>query len=162
LGTPVTTNYFGDIPEDRISARDDVVLFKARANYRAKLGLSIQRAKGILGSYDELKGVLTIVQYSQPTGFAEYVNASWRIQEEPYNGDVANCYTDGPTFPGESQIGDFYELESSSPAQVLGPLDFVSHVQRTIHLVGSDAQLDSISRSALGVNLEDIRSFNSK
>jgi len=160
LGAPVTTNYFGVVPEERIDIREDVVLFKADARHRSKLGLSIQRAKGILGSYDTQNHVLTIVQYSQPAEFAEYVNSSWQIQEEPYNGDVANCYNDGPASPDGEQLGQFYELESSSPAKVLNPREAVSHIQRTIHMVGNEPQLDAVCRATLGIPIEEVRALN--
>ena len=160
LGLPVTTDYFGTIPEDHITVKPDAVFFKADSNFRSKLGLSLQRAKGALGSYDAQNQVLTIVQYSQPSGFAEYVNSAWKIQEEPYKGDVANCYNDGPPSPGKPQMGRFYELESSSPAMALKSHESVEHMQRTIHLVGTEQQLDAISRATLGVRLADVRSFN--
>jgi hypothetical protein len=160
LGTPVTTDYFGTVPQDRIAVKPEVVLFKADSNYRSKLGLSPQRAKGILGSYDAQNHVLTIVQYSQPTGPAEYVNSAWKIQKDPYRGDVANCYNDGPPSPGKPQLGHFYELESSSPARILKPYETEEHMQRTIHLVGTEQQLDAISRATLGVGLDQVRDFN--
>lgn len=160
LGIPVTADYFGIVPKDRITIGEKAVLFKADSNYRSKLGLSLRRAKGILGSYDGQNRVLTIVQYSQPSGFAKYVNSAWKIQGEPYNGDVANCYNDGPPSPGKAQLGHFYELESSSPAVALNSHETVEHTQRTMHLVGSEVQLDAICRATLDVRLEDVRSFN--
>ena len=111
LGIPVTTDYFGTVPEDRIYVGKDVVFFKGDSNYRSKLGLSPQRAKGILGSYDGENNVLTIVQYNQPSGAEMYVNSAWKIQENPFHGDVANTYNDGPAAPGGGQLGHFYELE---------------------------------------------------
>jgi hypothetical protein len=160
LGIPVTTDYFGAVPEDRIAVKSNVVFFKADSYYRSKLGISPRRAKGVLGSYDAENHVLTIVQYSQPTDPADYVNSAWKIQKEPYNGDVANCYNDGPPTPGKPQLGHFYELESSSPAKALKPHETIAHVQRTIHFVGTERQLDGIARAALGVRLEDVRGFN--
>lgn len=160
LGVPVTTNYFGPVPPDRIAVLPNVVLFKADANYRSKLGLSPKRSKGLLGSYDPENHVLTIVQYTQPPHPADYVNSAWRIQKDPYDGDVANCYDDGPPSPGKPQLGRFYEMESSSPADVLASLASVEHTQRTIHLVGSEQQLDPIALATLGVRLSKLQSFN--
>jgi hypothetical protein len=160
LGIPVTSDYFGEVPDDRIAVGETAVFFKADSNYRSKLGLSLQRAMGILGSYDGLNRVLTIVQYSQPSQFAKYVNSAWKIQENPYNGDVANCYNDGPPAPGQAQLGSFYELESSSPARELSPNESVEHTHRTLHLVGPDEQLDAICMAALGVRLAEVRSFS--
>lgn len=160
LGTPVTTDYFGTVPNDRIFVKQNVVLFKADSHYRSKLGLSQQRAKGLLGSYDAENHVLTIVQYSQPATPADYVNSAWKIQKDPYKGDVANCYNDGPPAAGKPQLGQFYELESSSPAVALKSHQLVEHTQRTIHLVGSDESLDRIANAVLRVNLKDIQVFD--
>jgi hypothetical protein len=160
LGIPVTSDYFGEVPADRIAVKPNVVFFKADSNYRSKLGLSPKRAKGILGSYDAQNHVLTIVQYSQSSEPTEYVNSAWKIQKDPYKGDVANCYNDGPSSPGKPQLGHFYELESSSPARVLKSHENIVHTQRTIHLVGTGQQLDAISRATLGVGLDEVRDFN--
>lgn len=160
IGTPVTTDYFGTVPADRILVKADAVLLKADSNYRSKLGLSPQRAKGVLGSYDGRNRVLTIVQYSQPAEPACYVNSAWKIQNEPYKGDVANCYNDGPPAPDKPQLGHFYELESSSPAKALKPDETIAHVQRTVHLLGTEQQLDAIAKATLGICLESVRAFN--
>ncbi|MGA2673125.1 MAG: DUF6786 family protein [Terracidiphilus sp.] len=156
LGIPVTTDYFGTVPQDRIAIRENSVLFKADAKYRSKLGIRLRRAKGRLGSYDGQNHVLTIVLYSQPPDGAEYVSSAWKLQEHPYQGDVANCYNDGPSSSGGEQLGSFYELESSSPAKALRPHEAIGHVQRTIHLVGAESQLDLICRDTLGAGLQDV------
>lgn len=160
LGIPVTRDYFGIVPEDRIFVGKDVVFFKGDSNYRSKLGLSPKRAKGILGSYDGQNQVLTIAQYNKPVGPEMYVNSAWKIQEDPYNGDVANTYNDGPAAPGAGQLGHFYELESSSPARELKPNETLEHTHRTLHFEGTDLQLDAICQRTLGVRLEAVRSFN--
>jgi hypothetical protein len=161
LGIKVTTDYFGDVPEDRISIGEDSVFFKADSNWRSKLGLSPRRAKSILGSYDAQNGVLTIAQYNQQAADEMYVNSAWKIQEHPYSGDVVNTYNDGPAAPGQGQMGQFYELESSSPARELNPGETIEHTHRTIHFEGSERQLDDICQRALGVRIADIRKFNS-
>lgn len=157
LGIPVTTDYFGTVPADRIAVKSSVVIFKADAQYRSKLGLSPQRAKGTLGSYDPENHLLTIVQYLQPEHESDYVNSAWKIQQDPFKGDVANCYNDGPPAPGKPQMGNFYEMESSSPAKVLASHASVEHVHRTIHIVGTEKQLDEIARAALGISLDQVR-----
>lgn len=160
LGIAVKTDYFGPVPSDRISIRENAVLFKADSNYRSKLGISPQRSRGLIGSYDPEHHVLTIVQYDQPEQTKDYVNSAWEIQKNPYQGDVANCYNDGPPAPGKPQLGHFYELESSSPASELASHQFLKHTQRTIHLVGTKAQLDPIAKAALGVSLTEVLAFN--
>jgi hypothetical protein len=80
----------------------------------------------------------------------------WKIQDDPFAGDVANSYNDGPPEPGAKPLGPFYELESSSPAAALAPGKSLEHVHRTIHLVGDEKSLDAIAKKTLGVSLKDI------
>ena len=156
LGPPVTRDYFGPVPDDRIKVTATDVFFRADAQFRSKLGLSPERATGVSGSYDADHHVLTIVQYTMPTQPALYVNSSWKMQADPFRGDVANCYNDGPPGEGKPQLGHFYELESSSPAGFLEPNKSIAHTHRTIHLVGAAAELDIVARADLGVSLEQV------
>ena len=160
LGPALKTDYFGPVPADRITVGDSAAFFKADAKYRSKLGLSPRRSKGKLGSYDPEHHVLTIVQYDEGAPGADYVNSAWEIQKSPYKGDVANCYNDGSLGPSRAGLGAFYEMESSSPAVALGSHSSVSHMQRTIHLVGSEEKLDAIAVLVLGVHLKDVLAFN--
>jgi len=157
LGPKVNDEYFGKVPAERLVVKEDVLYFKADGEYRSKIGLTPKRAKPILGSYDAANKVLTLVQYSKPEGAADYVNSMWAMQDEPYSGDAANSYNDGPVNPGEKPMGPFYELESSSPAVELRPGESVSHVHRVFHFVGEEEQLDGIARATLGVTLEQIK-----
>jgi hypothetical protein len=60
-------------------------------------------------------------------------------------------------------MGPFYELESSSPAAALAPGKGLHHVHRTIHLSGTEKELDAIARATLGVSLNQIVTvFSSK
>jgi len=158
LGAIVNDAYFGKVPADRLVVRDGVLFFSGDGQYRSKIGLSPLRAKPILGSYDAVNQVLTIVQYSKPRGALHYVNSMWELQDEPYKGDVVNSYNDGPPEPGAKPLGPFYELETSSPAAALKPGGTISHVHRTFHFQGSEADLDSIAMAMLGVTLERIKS----
>ena len=56
-----------------------------------------------------------------------------RSRMNPYSGDALNSYNDGPLEDG-SQMGPFYELETSSPAAALKPGESITHSQITIHL----------------------------
>ena len=159
LGIPVKTDYFGPVPADRIQIGKDAAFFKADSSYRSKLGINPRRSRGVIGSYEPEDHVLTIIQYNQEPS-ADYVNSAWEIQKEPYRGDVANCYNDGVPAPGKTQLGHFYELESSSPAVALGSHASVEHTQRTMHLVGTEAQLDGIAFAVLGVHLNAVLAFN--
>jgi hypothetical protein len=157
LGTKVTSDYFGAVPADRLRVLDRVVYFSGDGRFRSKIGIGPRRSRGVLGSYDAARQVLTIVQFSQPAQVTDYVNSLWRIQDEPFAGDAANAYNDGPPAPGAKPLGPFYELESSSPALALSPGGRASHVHRTIHLAGDEAALDRVARAVLGVSLAEVK-----
>ena len=152
----VNDAYFGKIPADRLKTGDSVLFFRADGKMRGKIGLGPQRAKDVLGSYDEEHRILTIVQYNKPEGVTEYVNSMWRIQEKPFSGDVVNAYNDGP-LEGGGQLGPFYELETSSPAARLAPGEKITHTSRTWHFSGDEEMLNAITQKLLGVGIDQIK-----
>ncbi|MDI6447903.1 DUF6786 family protein [Anaerobaca lacustris] len=158
LGPVVNDAYFGKVPASRLMAKDGVLFFSGDGQFRSKIGLSPERARDVAGSYDAAGKVLTIVQYNKPHGVSDYVNSMWELQDEPYRGDVINAYNDGPPEPGAKPLGPFYELETSSPAAALAPGQSIVHTHRTFHLVGSEAELDPIARTLLGVTIAEITS----
>ncbi|HWH72575.1 MAG TPA: DUF6786 family protein, partial [Candidatus Sulfotelmatobacter sp.] len=157
LGPKVTSDYFGSVPPDRLVVKEDVVYLSADGKFRSKIGINPKRSKAVLGSYDAANHVLTLVQFTQPAGVTDYVNSLWKLQDNPYGGDAANSYNDGPAAPGAKPLGPFYELESSSPAAALAPGQSLSHVHRTLHLSGDESTLDAVARATLGVSLADIK-----
>lgn len=157
-GPAVNDDYFGKVPPDRLKVADDVVYFKADANYRSKIGIPPKRVKPVAGSYDAVNRVLTIIQYTFDPNATDYVNSAWKMQDKPFGGDVMNSYNDGPQGPGKPQMGKFYEMESSSPARELKHNETLRHMHRTIHLQGDEAQLNKVSRAVLGVRLKEIQS----
>jgi hypothetical protein len=157
LGKAVTADYFGQVPPSRLVVKDQALFFSGDGKYRSKIGISPRRSQAVLGSYDAENQVLTLVQFTQPAGVTEYVNSLWKLQEDPYRGDAANSYNDGPPTPGAKPLGPFYELESSSPAAALKPGQSLEHVHRTLHLQGPENSLDAIARKTLGVGLEEIK-----
>ncbi|UCC99987.1 MAG: hypothetical protein JSW66_08910 [Phycisphaerales bacterium] len=158
LGPVVNDAYFGKVPPDRLVARDGVLFFRGDGLYRSKIGLSPQRAKPVLGSYDAVNNVLTIVQYNKPADAVDYVNSMWEMQDEPYKGDVVNSYNDGPPEPGAKPLGPFYELETSSAAAALKPGEGISHMHRTFHVQGPEKDLNAIAETVLGVTIGQIKS----
>jgi len=158
LGKAVNADYFGAVPPDRLVVKDGAVFFSGDGQYRSKIGVGPQRVRPILGSFDAASQVLTLVQFTVPPAPHGYVNSKWEIQQQPYAGDVANSYNDGPPAPGAKPLGPFYELESSSPAAALAPGASLEHVHRTLHLTGSRTALDAIARVTLGVGLDEIAS----
>jgi hypothetical protein len=157
LGVKVTSDYFGAIPPERLKVMEDVVFLRGDGKFRSKIGINPRRSKGVLGAYDADNHVLTIVQFDQPAGVTDYVNSLWKMQDNPYGGDVANSYNDGPPSPGAKPLGPFFEMESSSPAASLAPGESLSHLHRTFHLTGPETALDSVARALLGVSLAEIK-----
>ncbi len=158
LGPIVNDAYFGKVPANRLVVREGVMFFSGDGQYRSKIGLSPQRTRPMLGSYDIANKVLTVVRYNKPEAAVDYVNSMWELQDEPYKGDVVNSYNDGPSEPGAKPLGPFYELETSSPAAALRPGQTISHIHRTFHLQGSETELDSIAKATLGVTIAEIKS----
>lgn len=156
LGPAVNDDYFGKVPHVRLVEKGNVVYFKADANFRSKIGISPRRVKPVMGSYDSVNKVLTVCNFTFNEELADYVNSSWKIQDNPFGGDVANSYNDGPPAPGKPQLGKFYELESSSAAYSLRSGESMSHSHLTIHVQGDESSLDTIARATLGVGLHDI------
>ncbi len=156
LGPVAVTNYFGEIPADRIRIDSGILYFKIDGRHRSKLGLSPARATPLAGSYDAGNKALTIVQFDLPASHDGYVNQLWEVQKDPFKGDVINAYNDGP-LEGGGQMGPFYELETSSPAAFLGPGERLIHTQRMFHFIGEDAALNEVSQRVLGVSLERIK-----
>ncbi len=161
LGPVVKSDYFGAVPAERLRVTPEVVLFRADAKYRSKIGVSQRRVRNVLGSIDFRAGVLTLVHFSMPKDPAEhvYLNNMWGVpQAEPYRGDVANAYNDGPNDLG-SQMGAFYEIESISPAPVLKTGEPLVHRHQTIHVQADPQTLRALAKELLGVDLETVRKF---
>jgi hypothetical protein len=156
FGPIVNDTYFGKVPPDRLKIGDGALYFRGDGQYRSKIGISPRRARPILGSWDSGSGVLTLVQYTFQDDNLPYVNSMWGEQKDPLSGDTVNSYNDGPVAPGQPPLGPFYELESSSPAAALRPGVTLRHVHRTFHLIGPRAKLDAMSKSELGVGLDEI------
>jgi len=158
LGVAVNDDYFGKIAVDRLKVAGGNIYFRADGKSRGKIGIPPLRATGTMGSYDFDNNILTLLICRLPEGKTEYVNSAWQIQDNPYSGDALNSYNDGPLEDG-SQMGPFYELETSSPAAALKPGESLSHIQFTMHLTGDTVNLDNIVRSVFGVSLEEIRTI---
>jgi hypothetical protein len=153
--TSINTDYFGDIPSDRIAIKDGVLLLKADGNFRSKVGLPPHMLRSVAGSYDSERQILTIIKFSFEKGSA-YVNNKWEIQSDPFDGDAVNAYNDGPLGNG-SQLGPFYELESCSPAFELLPGQGISHPQVTFHFEGNQESLNYLMKTLLSTEINDLK-----
>lgn len=150
----INDGYFGKVPSERLKKQDSILLFTADAKYRSKIGIPPSIVKPIAGSYDALRNVLTIIHFDYK-GDKDYVNSMWQQQQFPYKGDVINAYNDGPNETG-SQLGSFYELETSSPAIALKKNQSLMHTQRVFHFEGDKLALNTIAKQLLGVQLENL------
>lgn len=146
--------YFGKIGGDRLKIKESAFFFKGDGKKRGKIGIGRNCTKPVIGSYDGENNVLTIVKFSFDKSKKDYVNSMWEHQKEPFKGDIVNSYNDGP-LPDGSQMGPFYELETSSPAANLKPGAILTHQHATFHFCGSRGELEEISKHLLGVGFED-------
>lgn len=156
--TNITDNYFGSIPAERLKVLDSVLYFTCDGKYRSKIGLSPSIAKPLAASFDFAKNVLTIV-IPEVHPSASYVNSKWEHQKQPYKGDVINSYNDGPLADG-SQLGPFYEIESSSPALELKKGSSGSYRQVTCHLQSDYVLMKQFVKGLLQVDLDTIKPNN--
>jgi hypothetical protein len=153
-GNVATTNYFGEIPKERVTYKNGILLFKADGKSRGKLGIPPHRAKNVAGSYDAENEVLTITMFDVDST-ASYLNQEWKTDTAPYSGDAVNAYNDGPLADGK-QMGPFYEIESVSPAAFLKPGEKLTHKHSVVHFTGNKAALNKIALKTLGISLDEI------
>jgi hypothetical protein len=161
LGPVVKSDYFGTVPAERLQTLPEAVLLRADGHYRSKIGVSQRRVRNLAGSIDFQNGVLTLVHFSMSADPTKelYMSNQWGGPlAEPYRGDVASSYNDGPPAPGKKGMGPFYEIESNSPASELKTGQSLSHQHRTIHIQADMAVLAALAKEVLGVDLEKVKS----
>lgn len=155
LGKVATTDYFGEIPSDRIKIKNDMLYLKTDGKYRSKIGMNSRRTKSVAANYDPESKRLTIITFDVEQD-KTYLNQEWNPKKNPLTGDALNAYNDGPLDDG-SIMGPFLELESCSPAAFLKPGESLKHVQNVYHFVGDEKYLSSISEKILGKPLSIIK-----
>ncbi len=153
----ITDDYFGKINSSRLIVKDSVLYFRCDGKSRGKLGLKPVIAKPFVCSYDFKKNVLTIL-IPEVHKNSDYVNSKWELQKEPYKGDVINSYNDGPMADG-SQLGPFYEIESSSPVKELKPGEIQEYHQTTMHLQGDYTALKNLVQQLIHVDLDGAKNW---
>jgi len=155
-GKILNDDYFGKVPADRLIVDKGIIYFKADGKHRSKIGIPPQRALNYLGSYDVKNKSLTLLWCDLPKGKTDYVNSKWEIQKDPFSGDAINAYNDGPVEDG-TQMGPFYEMETSSLAANLKPGEKLTHQQRIFHFEGNEDQLSLITNKIFGLNLAEVK-----
>lgn len=151
---PATTNYFGEIPGNRIRFGDSLLYFRADGKMRGKLGIHPERALPFAGSYDPDSHTLTITKFDIDN-HGRYLNQEWVTNKPVYGGDAVNAYNDGPLDDG-GQMGPFYELESVAPAVALAKGQSTTHRHAVFHFTGTEQSLNPIAKKILGVSLDKI------
>ena len=151
LGRVVTSDYFGEIPAERLIDEEGVVYFKTDGEFRGKLGMNAKRSTAVAGNYDPISRRLTIVTFDLNSD-AVYLNQEWNPDRDPLVGDALNAYNDGPLEDG-TIMGPFLELESSSAAAFLAPGESLRHTHNIYHFVGDESDLELIAERVLGVSL---------
>lgn len=153
----ITDDYFGKVTSQNLLVKDSLLLFRADGKARGKIGLSPLVAKTGAGSVDLENNTITVLLYEVvPQG--NYVNSKWEMQQQPFKGDAVNCYNDGPLTDG-SQMGPFYEVESSSDARALKPGQSLTYRQATIHFEGDRNALETLSKQLWQLPLEEVQYF---
>ncbi len=155
LGTLATTDYFGEIPADRLKNENGILYLKTDGKFRSKLGMNAKRTKAIAGNYDPISKRLTVITFDVDPA-AVYLNQEWNPEKDPLVGDALNAYNDGPLEDG-SIMGPFLELESCSPAAFLKPGESLTHVHNVFHFVGDETALSPIAEKLLGVSLNKVK-----
>jgi hypothetical protein len=154
-GKIATTDYFGEIPKERIRYDHSTIFFNADGRKRCKLGVSPKRAKNVIGSYDVINKVLTICLFDLDKD-AKYLNQEWNTVKPTFSGDVINAYNDDPLTDG-TKLGPFYELESVGPAVALRLGQQTVHHHSVFHFTGDEKGLEVIAQKALGLSLAEIK-----
>ena len=149
----VTSDYFGEIPADRLVDQDGILYFKTDGKSRGKLGMNAKRTTSIAANYDPAAKRLTIIDFDAHPD-ATYLNQEWNPERDPLVGDALNAYNDGPLEDG-SIMGPFLELESSSPGAFLKPGETLTHRHDVYHFVGEKETLSRITEALLGVSLDE-------
>ena len=156
-GKIVTSDYFGEVPANRLKIQGNVIFLKTDGQFRSKLGLNGNRTKAIAGNYDPDSKRLTITTFDVDQ-HAIYLSQEWNPAKDPLTGDALNAYNDGPLDDG-SIMGPFLELESVSPAAFLKPAQSLLHRHTVFHFTGEEKDLNPIAENLLGVSINDIKSI---
>lgn len=155
LGKIATTDYFGEIPSERLKIEDGILYLKTDGKNRNKLGMNANRTKAVAGNYDPDSKRLTVTTYDvNQKGI--YLNQEWNPNKNPLVGDAMNAYNDGPLEDG-SIMGPFLELESASPAAFLKPKESLVHRHNVFHFVGEEKDLTVITEKLFGVSIDKIK-----
>ena len=149
----------GHLPANRWRVGNDHVLIRTDGECRMKIGVGKRRARDRFGSIDLDECHLIINDF----GFyreMEYVAPYWRnlSPRELVDGEAISVYVDGPDETGQPG-GDFYELETLSPALCLLPKESFTHRNRVFHVRGELPMIGAVCQKFLGASLREVDQF---
>jgi hypothetical protein len=149
----------GEMPPRSWRIADEYVLLRTDGEVRTKVGIGKRHATNRLGSLDVENGLLTLVTFDLYPEM-DYVAPYWRhlSERELFDGEAVSVYIDGPDENGR-RAGEFYELETLSPALVLAPGESFLHRNRIYHLRGDLADIGPISRQFLKAGVDEVAGF---
>ena len=161
LGPSIRQDYVKDLCLGSVlspecwSEKVDRALFRADGGFRLKAGVSARRAVNRIGAINPGDGALVIQDFDLYPELP-YVAPYWRrlTDEELSEGEAASTYIDGPDANG-NRAGDFYELESLSPAMPLSPGESFVHRNRVCHLRGDREALNLVSQRFLRTTFDE-------
>jgi DUF1680 family protein len=146
----IKKDYFGVVPEDRLSMKlvpgtnGGVARFKADSLKRSKIGVSPAGATGWLGAYDSSRGVLTLVHHDVAAADAAVPDCNWVVPNpRALKGDVATSYNH------HGEDSKFFELESLSAALTHEKNANLTHIHTTIHVGGDPGVMAKIAKNLL-------------
>jgi len=162
MGEPVLRDYFknfclgGQFPAERWWVGHDHAVLRSDGTCRVKVSLSPKRALNRIGSIS-VDGTELIINDFDLYPELPYVAAFWRevSPEGVLQGEAVSSYIDGPDEKG-NRAGDFYELETLSPALQLKPGESLAHRNRLVHLRGRSDHIDVIAQRFLNVSRQHI------
>jgi hypothetical protein len=146
-------NYFNPIPPERMAALQGVITVKIDGEYRCKLGIRPEAARGVLGYLwkpERGDAALYVFRFEvNPTGV--YLDHPW---EQPYDyGDAVQIYND------DGAMGGFAEMECHGPSEILEPGQAESHSVELLVFSGREEDLISIGSRLLRLPLDRLEFY---
>ncbi len=157
IGGIIKDPYNESVGGDRLSIAPDYVRMRVDGTKLGEITMNPNRSKGIIGSYDSERNILTVITYIRPASPKKYLPANWRRTNDLFEGDALSVFNNGPAHQGTFKADKFYETSTYSPAIALEPGKSQLHVQRIFHFEGSEYELGLLSEKLLGIPMSKLR-----
>jgi hypothetical protein len=155
LGPLPTRDYFDPLSDEEavIVSEKNCMVLRNRGGRRGKRGVSGRRSRGVMGSYDALAGVLTLIRVTEETAGGEpsWLNNHWG-SGEAFGGDALQFYTD----PNPTGATGLFELEGFGQAALLAHGEKISLNLELLQVLGSQQELSDCAGQVFGLALKEI------